>query len=62
MKLSAFVSALAWVSLFGMSWLLMLGRIDFETTWWFFVMFWVIAMAGGAISMVNVNERKPPMR
>lgn len=63
MKLSVFVSALGWASVFCASWLWLLGRLEMRgTAVGLYVTFWVLALGAGIISLSGraVGGKKNP--
>lgn len=63
MKLSVFVSALGWASVFCASWLWLLGRLEMRgAAVGLYVMFWLLALGAGVISLSGrpgVGKKKP---
>lgn len=59
MRLSVFVSALGWASIFALTWLWALGKIRMD---WLhialYTLFWVIAIFAGLWSMNDMKPRK----
>lgn len=52
MKLTVFVSALAWASIFVQSWLWILRSIMVDaSTVGFYALFWILAIGGGLMSL-----------
>ena len=59
MKLSWFVAALAWASIFAETWLWLLGAVPVDGLHvGFYVMFWFLALAGGAVGMERISPRR----
>lgn len=63
MRLSAFVSAVSWASLIGLSWLVILGSVDVNIVNGFLWVFFLLSAAvSGLISMTAVSMYELPTK
>ena len=59
MRLSWFVAVLAWASIFVETWLWLLGSIPIDWLHWgFYLLFWFLALAGGAAGLDRISPRR----
>ena len=58
MRLSQFISALGWASLFGLSWLIIVGRITWNfSNGFFWGFFLVAALVSGFVSVTPLHKK-----